>query len=565
LREGLGAAEGKVNEYDQLINETVAKTESITNTHKVLDESARKYMENCYTFLTTQGQQLDAEIKAGAEAAKLSEQAAKLGLINDIIDLGNQTRIANFKGQALNEPKMIQDALKSFSDIDKKIEEVRAKTVSETSLRQLADTKAAANAYRQAMNELIANLFALQELNGKRLKVGNEVLSIVSTSSQAGMGQMREMATNAIATITSASLILLIGLGISIALGIGLAVLTTLSITRPINRVSEGLADGAEQVAAASGQVASASQQLAEGSSQQAAAIEETSSSLEEMSSMTKQNADHANQANHLMKEVHQTVAQANQSMVHLTGSMLDISKASEETQKIIKTIDEIAFQTNLLALNAAVEAARAGEAGAGFAVVADEVRNLAMRAAEAAKNTASLIEGTVKTVKAGCELVEATSKEFSGVTASVSKSGELVGEINEASREQAQGIDQINRAATEMDQVTQRNAANAEESAAAAEEMNAQAEQMKAFVAELMTLVHGNSNGAASGRKAQSPSRHYAASGVVAAEGRNALPANAGGRGRGKGKAKSGDLMMPRELRPDQVIPLEREEFEDF
>ncbi len=169
----------------------------------------------------------------------------------------------------------------------------------------------------------------------------------------------------------------------------------------------------------ASGQVSSASQQLAAGSSEQAASIEETSSSLEEMSSMTSQNADNAGCADNLMKEVNQVVGQANASMTELTTSMAHISQASEETSKIIKTIDEIAFQTNLLALNAAVEAARAGEAGAGFAVVADEVRNLAMRAADAAKNTADLIEGTVKKVSDGSDLVTKTNDAFTLVAGS--------------------------------------------------------------------------------------------------------------------------------------------------
>ena len=168
------------------------------------------------------------------------------------------------------------------------------------------------------------------------------------------------------------------------------------------------------------------------------------------------------------------------------------------------KTIDEIAFQTNLLALNAAVEAARAGEAGAGFAVVADEVRNLAMRAAEAAKNTANLIEGTVKKIKDGSGLVEETSADFSQVAASAGKMSELIGEISAASTEQAQGIDQVNKAVNEMDKVVQTNAANAEESASAAEEMNAQAENMKAFVAELIAIVDGTGNRNIRDRKTQ-------------------------------------------------------------
>ena len=184
---------------------------------------------------------------------------------------------------------------------------------------------------------------------------------------------------------------------------------------------------------------------------------------------------------------------------------MQEISKASEETSKIIKTIDEIAFQTNLLALNAAVEAARAGEAGAGFAVVADEVRNLAMRAADAAKNTAALIEGTVKKVSDGTALVKTTNDAFNEVAGSTAKVGELVGEIAAASSEQAQGIEQVNIAVTEMDKVTQQNAATAEESASASEELNAQAEEMKSFVADLAAMVGGNADVSTGGRRAAS------------------------------------------------------------
>jgi ABC-type transporter Mla subunit MlaD len=331
-------------------------------------------------------------------------------------------------------------------------------------------------------------------------------------------------------------------------------ILVARSITRPINRAITSLSEAAEQVVSASSQVSSASQSLAEGASEQAASIEETSSSLEEMSSMTKQNADNASTADNLMKESKQMVERANGSMTELTQSMEDISKASDETSKIIKTIDEIAFQTNLLALNAAVEAARAGEAGAGFAVVANEVRNLAMRAAEAAKNTSVLIEGTVKKVKEGSELVERTGGAFSEVSKSAAKVAGLVAEIAAASSEQAQGIDQINKAVTEMDKVTQQTAANAEESASASEEMNAQAEQMKEVAGEIMRIVgSGGSKGA--GKEPGEPVQKAGSVRMAPFIERLKAP-------RAKSPGASGSR---KPSRPEEVIPFGEGNFKDF
>ena len=340
----------------------------------------------------------------------------------------------------------------------------------------------------------------------------------------------------------------------AVASGILIAWFLIRSITKPLNRIIEGLNEGAEQVASASGQISSSSQQLAEGSSEQAASLEETSSSLEEMSSMTKLNAEHSGQADNLMQEANQIVTQANESMEQLTGSMEEISRASEETSKIIKTIDEIAFQTNLLALNAAVEAARAGEAGAGFAVVADEVRNLAMRAAEAAKNTSELIEGTVKKTKNGTELVTRTNETFTQVADSSSKVGELVGEIAAASNEQAQGIEEVNTAVYAMDKVTQSNASNAEETASASEELSAQAEQMKSVVAEMAALVGGSGNGARRGISS--------AIGVSKVGIHESL---AGAAPVQTAKSKPIAVNREKEMNPEQVIPMGDEDFKDF
>ncbi len=346
-------------------------------------------------------------------------------------------------------------------------------------------------------------------------------------------------------------------IGIVAMAGIAAIVLVALliarSISAPIKRIIEGLNEGSDQVASASGQVSAASQSLAEGASEQAASIEETSSSLEEISSMTKQNAEHAGQANTLMDGTKQVVGSANASMTEMVTSMQEITKASEETGKIIKTIDEIAFQTNLLALNAAVEAARAGEAGAGFAVVADEVRNLALRAAEAARNTADLIEGTTKKVQDGSTLVERTSEEFGKVEESAVKVAELVGEIAAASREQSEGIDQVNQAVTDMDKVTQQNAANAEESASSSEEMNAQAEQMKQMVNDLVVLVEGAANRQGGGASEGIPDRSQT---------RKALTR----RGTDRHAAPKPAKHTGKEVNPEKAIPFGGDDsFQDF
>ncbi len=342
---------------------------------------------------------------------------------------------------------------------------------------------------------------------------------------------------------STVTLVLIIAIGTGVVILILLAFFIIRSITRPINTVIAGLQSSADDVTSASGQMSVASQSLAEGASEQAATIEETSSSLEEMASMTKQNAGNAGQADGLMQEANQVVRQANDSMTKLTGSMEEIARASEETSKIIKTIDEIAFQTNLLALNAAVEAARAGEAGAGFAVVADEVRNLALRAADAAKDTSDLIEGTVKKVDQGGALVSDTNTAFGKVAESASKVGELVGEIAAASNEQAQGIEQLNTAVIEMDKVVQQNAASAEESASSSAEMSEQARNMKSYVGDLVAIVSGS-------RQSSVPPKEVSTVKEASASARK----------------DSAVVQREQDLRAEKLIPFDDEdEFQDF
>lgn len=273
-----------------------------------------------------------------------------------------------------------------------------------------------------------------------------------------------------------------------------IAILIAFVVIRATNKVlknvAEQLAAGAEQTAAAAGQVSASSQSLAEGASEQAASLEETSASLEEISSMTKKNAESATEAKSLANETRVAAGTGAARMAEMKHAMDAIKESSSSIARIVKTIDEIAFQTNILALNAAVEAARAGEAGAGFAVVADEVRSLAQRSAQSAKETASKIEESVSRSEHGVQISAQVAESFDEIVSKARTVDGLVAEIASASTEQSQGIGQVTLAVSQMDKVTQSNAASAEECASASEELNAQAETMRESVRELQELV---------------------------------------------------------------------------
>lgn len=274
-------------------------------------------------------------------------------------------------------------------------------------------------------------------------------------------------------------------------------------ISQPLQALSHELTKTADATRNASGIVNQNAKDLAHGATEQAANVEETSASAEELSSMTAQNSENVSKALSKASEASVIVDSSNQQLKALSNAMSEISKASDDTKNIIKTIDEIAFQTNILALNAAVEAARAGEAGAGFAIVADEVRNLAQRAAQAAQNTSTLIDQNIDKIKQGSHSLEQTNTGFARLVVATNEISQIMADIDEASRQQSQGLSQINTAVSQISTVTQQNASSSEETASAASELDSQAEALGRVANQLKVIIEG-------GIEASYPNRRY-------------------------------------------------------
>ena len=325
-------------------------------------------------------------------------------------------------------------------------------------------------------------------------------------------------------------------LGLLAVAGMAMVAFCLLQVRKAVGELRRNAAEileGSRQLAGASGQIASSSQSVAQGASEQAATLEETSSSASEITAITRKNAENTRSMAGLMTETARLVEHANHSLDEMVQSMKEINGSSEKISKIIRVIDEIAFQTNILALNAAVEAARAGEAGMGFAVVADEVRNLAQRSAQAARDTALLIEESISTSKGGSARLDQVAASIRQITTSAVQVKTLVDEVDVGSQEQARGIEQIATAVGQMQQVTQRVAANSEESAAAGEELAAQAENLHSIVERLRGLL-----GAISDESARPA--------AVLRKGRDPMAVPVGVSSRRPGLRESGPLAKP-------------------
>ncbi len=477
----------------------------------------------------------------------------------DILETGMLIRVKAVSAMYLGKPEMLQGIVESyFPQLDTYMKSISELSPGSDEAALLKIMAGLADSYKKNIIEYLTDWRTSIKAVEDAAKLGTDFAKVANDTATAARNHSLIVAKNTQTALSSAIYILIIGLVIAVAMGMVLAIVITQGITRPINAIIASLDEAGNQVAAAANQISSASQSLAEGATEQAASLEESSSALEEMASMTRQNADNASNANQMMVQTQEQVTNGADAVVNMSSAMTEINDSSEQTSRIIGTIEEIAFQTNLLALNAAVEAARAGDAGKGFAVVADEVRNLAQRSAQAARDTAELIESTVARVKNGSAIVQELQTSFGEVEGSVKHFGGLINEISAASNEQAQGVDQVNTAVAQMDKVTQTNAANAEESASAAEELSAQASQLSSLVGELNVIVTGQQS--TSGVSMSSPRKPVGMT-RLAAPMHHKVSSN-----KHLVRPTSSGSAGANLVKPNEVIPLDDDDdFEDF
>ncbi len=428
-------------------------------------------------------------VQSGANAGLLNDRVMKADSANRIIKIMLDMKVERRNYVITKDEKSAKSVQNLSNNIKNEAENLLKTLKREQNIKQINDVTNALDTYLKNFNKYV-------DLTKTQIKAENTMLKDAKEVREQCYRTQADQKKKLEAVITSTNLIIISGALIAIILGIAMSYFITRSITKPLNTAINSLTESSEQVASGSQQVSVASQKLAEGASESAASLEETSASLEEIAAMSQSNSTSSEKADEIAQNTTQIVNRANESMVTLKIAIEDINKTSEQTVKIIKVIDDIAFQTNLLSLNAAVEAARAGEAGMGFAVVADEVRNLAQRTSEAAKSTAELIENSIKNIKEGFTLTQNTEKEFIQVVESMVKLKELIGEVTSSSQEQSKAIEQVSITVATMNQVTQNNASSSEESASASEELGAQAQSMITIVDSLNQIIGRNGNG---------------------------------------------------------------------
>jgi methyl-accepting chemotaxis protein len=519
LKKDVARAKEGVAKYSSLASKTNSLINAMAANRVQMDKAAGQYMKNCVEFLDSQNGAMKREVNSGAYPEKLLERFDKITIVNDIIDLGNDTRVKNFKSQATRDPELLRSAMENFPKMEEKFEALSKITRLQANIDQIKNTQTAAKAYGSAMQEFLDNFLALQKLNQERGVAGDEVLEAAQETAMAGVEATQIRANDAVSALESASTVMVVGLVIAFLIGIVMAVFLTKMITGPVmkgvdfakilsqgdltknidvfqkdeigilaealrnmkDKLTEVVSDvqaATDNVAAGSEELSASSESLSQGATEQAASIEEVSSSMEQMAANISQNAANAKETDALATKAANDAKESGAAVSQTVGAMKSIAEK-------ISIIEEIARQTNLLALNAAIEAARAGEHGKGFAVVAAEVRKLAERSGTAASEISELSSTSVEVAEKAGQMLEALVPD-------IEKTASLVQEISAASDEQNAGAAQINQAIGQLDTVIQQNASASEEMASTSEELSGQGQQLQIT----MSFFNVNGNG---------------------------------------------------------------------
>ncbi len=494
--------------YEQAVNGVDLAVVNILAARQQAGVGAASFLENISAYILAQNNAMTRQITNQDSAEELRIRQDRITAGNEILDMGNAIRIANWRSQANRDTAALEQAAQSFTELQGRLRELIDATRQEVNLRQLNTVKSAAEDYQHAMQSVVG---AQRELDGQSrtmLTAYTAVLNQCRELENLAEEQTKNIASQAIQRLDGASTTLIIGLIAALLLGLLTAVGLTRMITAPMvkgvifsNDLAQGDLDSvldvdqkdeigllgkameamqgklrdvvggvkaaSENVASGSEQLSASAEQMSQGATEQAAAVEEVSSSMEQMTANIKQNADNAAQTEKIAMKAAEDAREGGSAVAHTVSAMQQIAEK-------ISIIEDIARQTNLLALNAAIEAARAGDAGKGFAVVAAEVRKLAERSGQAATEISEVSVSSVQVAEqAGAMLLK--------IVPDIQKTAELIQEINASSREQSIGVEQINKAIQQLDQVIQQNASAAEEMASTSEELSSQAEELQA------------------------------------------------------------------------------------